>query len=495
MTLQFSLTTAAPETADTACILVGVYEQGVLTSAAARVDGATGGAITRQVESGDISGKAGSSTLLYAPTGIAAKRVLVVGLGTQKGFDAARYQKVAIEAARALGRLPVNEAVSYLAEVDVPGRDDAWRVRTAALAADHAAYRYTATFKPREKSAQPELAALAFAAGADAEAGLTQARGIAEGVRFARELANLPPNICTPAYIAAQAQAFADAHDKVDCRVLDHVEMEKLGFGSLLAVGRGSANKPKLIALQYHGGAEGVAPYAFVGKGITFDTGGISLKPGPGMEEMKFDMGGAAGVLGAFVAAVKMGVGHNLVCVVPSAENMPDGDSYRPGDVLTSLSGLTIEVLNTDAEGRLILCDALTWTARTFQPQAMVDAATLTGACVIALGKHASGLFSKHDDLAAELLAAGEHALDRAWRMPLWDDYQVQLDSGFADVANIGGKSAGAITAACFLSRFAEGQRWAHLDIAGTAWDEGRKGLATGRPVALLAQWLIDRGA
>ena len=495
MTLQFSLTTAAPETADTACILVGVYEQGVLTSAAARVDGATGGAIKRQVESGDISGKAGSSTLLYAPTGIAAKRVLVVGLGTQKGFDAARYQKVAIEAARALGRLPVNEAVSYLAEVDVPDRDAAWRVRTAALAADHAAYRYTATFKPREKSAQPELAALAFAAGADTEVGLTQARGIAEGVRFARELANLPPNICTPAYIAAQAQAFADAHDKVDCRVLDHVEMEKLGFGSLLAVGRGSANKPKLIALQYHGGAEGVAPYAFVGKGITFDTGGISLKPGPGMEEMKFDMGGAAGVLGAFVAAVKMGVGQNLVCVVPSAENMPDGDSYRPGDVLTSLSGLTIEVLNTDAEGRLILCDALTWTARTFQPQAMVDAATLTGACVIALGKHASGLFSKHDDLAAELLAAGEHALDRAWRMPLWDDYQVQLDSGFADVANIGGKSAGAITAACFLSRFAEGQRWAHLDIAGTAWDEGRKGLATGRPVALLAQWLIDRGA
>ena len=493
MTLQFSLTTAAPETADTACVLVGVYEQGVLTSAAARVDGAIDGAIKRQVESGDISGKAGSTTLLYAPTGIAAKRVLVVGLGTQKGFDAARYQKVAIEAARALGKLPLAAATWYLAEVDVPGRDAAWRVRTAALAADHAAYRYTATFKPREKSAQPELASLAFAAGAEAEAGLAQARGIAEGVRFARELANLPPNICTPAYIAEQAQAFADAHDKVDCRVLDHVEMEKLGFGSLLAVGRGSANKPKLIALQYHGGAAGAAPYAFVGKGITFDTGGISLKPGPGMEEMKFDMGGAAGVLGAFVAAVKMGVGHNLVCVVPSAENMPDGDSYRPGDVLTSLSGLTIEVLNTDAEGRLILCDALTWTARTFQPQAMIDAATLTGACVIALGKHASGLFSRHDDLATELLAAGEHALDRAWRMPLWDDYQVQLDSGFADVANIGGKSAGAITAACFLSRFAEGQRWAHLDIAGTAWDEGRKGLATGRPVALLAQWLLDR--
>ncbi|MBA2079321.1 leucyl aminopeptidase [Rhodanobacter sp. PCA2] len=493
MTLQFSLATAAPETAATACILLGVYEQGVLTSAAARVDGAIGGAIKRQVESGDITGKAGSTTLIYAPAGIAAKRVLVVGLGAQKGFDAARYQKVAIEAARALGKLPLTEAVSYLTGVEVPGRDAGWRVRTAALAADHVAYRYTATVKPRDKNAPPELATLAFAADIGAESGLAQARGIAEGVRFARELANLPPNLCTPAYIADQAEAFAEAHAQVSCTVLDHVEMEKQGFGSLLAVARGSANKPKLIALQYRGGAEGAAPYALIGKGITFDTGGISLKPGPGMEEMKFDMGGAAGMLGAFVAAVEMGLKLNLVCVVPAAENMPDGDSYRPGDVLTSLSGQTIEVLNTDAEGRLILCDALTYTVRTFQPQAMVDAATLTGACVIALGKHASGLFSKHDDLAAELLAAGEHTLDRAWRLPLWDDYQVQLDSGFADVANIGGKSAGAITAACFLARFVEGQRWAHLDIAGTAWDEGRKGSATGRPVALLAQWLLDR--
>jgi leucyl aminopeptidase len=316
---------------------------------------------------------------------------------------------------------------------------------------------------------------------------------IAAGVRFARELANLPPNICNPAYIAAQAQAFADTQGKVSCTVLDDVDMEKLGFGSLLAVARGSVNKPRLIALEYKGGNEGDKPYAFVGKGVTFDSGGISLKPGAGMEEMKFDMGGAAGVLGAFVAAVKMGLKLNLVCVVPSVENMPDGDSYRPSDVLTSLSGLTIEVLNTDAEGRLILCDALTYTAQTYQPQALIDAATLTGACVVALGKHATGLMSKHDDLAAELLAAGEETLDRAWRLPLWDDYQAQLDSGFADVANIGGKSAGAITAACFLSRFTDGQRWAHLDIAGTAWDEGRKGLATGRPVALLAQWLLDR--
>jgi leucyl aminopeptidase len=494
MTLQFSLATAAPETVDTACVVVGVYEGGVFSSAAAKVDSAAAGAIKRQVESGDITGKLGASTLLFAPAGVVARRVLVVGLGAQKSFDAARFQKISIDAARALGRLPIDSAASFLCEIEVPGRDADWSVRTAILAADYAAYRYTATFKPRDKSAQPELASLALAVTGDAQQGFAQAVAIAAGVRFARELANLPPNICNPAYIASQAQQFADASGAaVSCNVLDHVEMERLGFGSLLAVGRGSVNKPKLVVLQYKGGAEGEKPYALVGKGITFDTGGISLKPGPGMDEMKYDMGGAAGVLGSFVAAVKMGLKLNLVCVVPAAENMPDGDSYRPGDVLTSLSGLTIEVLNTDAEGRLVLCDALTYTAQTFQPQVIVDAATLTGACVVALGKHASGLLSKHDDLAAELLAAGEDTLDRAWRLPLWDDYQSQLDSGFADMANIGGKSAGAITAACFLSRFTEGQRWAHLDIAGTAWDEGRKGGATGRPVALLSQWLIGK--
>jgi len=493
MTLQFSLGAVAPESADSACVVVGVYEHGVLTSAAARVDAAASGAIKRQVESGDISGKPGQCTVIFAPAGIAARRVLVVGLGAQKGFDGARFRKACLEASQALAKLPVAEATCYLTETDVPGRDLAWRVRVAALAADHAAYRYTATFKPRDKSPQPTLAAITFAGDDSAADALAQARAIAEGVRFARDLANLPPNICNPAYIAERAQAFADAHEAVSCTVLDEVAMAQQGFGSLLAVARGSANKPRLIALEYKGGSEGDKPYALVGKGVTFDSGGISLKPGPGMEEMKFDMGGAAGVLGAFVAAVTMGVKLNLVCVVPSVENMPGGDSYRPSDVLTSLSGLTIEVLNTDAEGRLILCDALTWTARQYQPQAMVDAATLTGACVVALGKHASGLMSKHDDLAAELLAAGEETLDRAWRLPLWDDYQSQLDSGFADVANIGGKSAGAVTAGCFLSRFTEGQRWAHLDIAGTAWDEGRKGLATGRPVALLAQWLLDR--
>jgi leucyl aminopeptidase len=494
MTVQFSLGTTAPEALATPVAVVGVYENGVLTSAAARIDTAAGGAIKRLVEAGDINGKVGNLVTLLHPPGVAAARVLVVGLGAQKTFDAARYQRVTLEAARAIGRLPVAEAASWLTEVDVPGRDAAWKLRTAALATDHAAYRYTATVKPRDK-AQPELTAVTFAGPADAEAGLGQAGAIAQGVRFARELGNLPPNICNPNYIADQAKAFADSHEGVTFEALGRDDMEREGFGSLLAVARGSANEPRLVILQWNGGKDGERPYAFIGKGITFDTGGISIKPGPGMEEMKFDMGGAAGVLGAFVAAVEMKLPVNLVCVVPAVENMPDGNSYRPGDVLTSLAGITIEVLNTDAEGRLILCDALTYTGKRFDPHTMIDAATLTGACVVALGKHATGLMTKDEALSAELLSAGENTLDRAWRLPLWDDYQSQLESGFADVANIGGKYAGAITAGCFLARFTEGRRWAHLDIAGTAWEEGRKGMATGRPVPLLAQWLLDRVA
>jgi leucyl aminopeptidase len=280
----------------------------------------------------------------------------------------------------------------------------------------------------------------------------------------------------------------------VSCEVLEREDMQKLGMGSLLGVAQGSANPPKLVVLKWNGAGNGVKPYVLVGKGITFDTGGISLKPGAGMEEMKFDMCGAAGMLGTFVAAVELALPINLVCVVAAVENMPDGNAYRPSDVLTSMSGLTIEVLNTDAEGRLILCDALTYAQR-FDPAVIIDAATLTGACVVALGKHASGLMTKDDELAEQLLAAGNATHDRAWRLPLWDDYQSQLESGFADVANLGGKYAGAITAGCFLSRFTTGYRWAHLDVAGTAWDEGRKGLATGRPVPLLTQYLIDRSA
>jgi len=321
---------------------------------------------------------------------------------------------------------------------------------------------------------------------------LAQASVIAQGVLRARELGNLPPNICTPTYLAQECRAIAAKHKSCKSRVLGRKELESLGMGCLLGVSQGSAEPPKFIILTYQGAPKNSAPVVLVGKGITFDTGGISLKPGKGMDEMKYDMCGAASVIGAFAACAALKLKINLITIVPAVENMPDGKAYRPGDVLTSMSGQTVEVLNTDAEGRLILCDALTYAER-FKPQAVIDVATLTGACVVALGKHASGLMTHDDKLAGELLDAGNNIHDRAWRLPIWDDYQPQLDTPYADMANIGGPSAGAVTAGCFLSRFADAYPWAHLDIAGTAWDGGTKNGASGRPVGLLTQFLIDR--
>ena len=497
MTLKFSIAADAPEAAAVPSIVVGVYEDRSLTPSALRIDERSGGALTRLLESSDANGKAGSVAALFHLPNIVSPRVVLAGLGEQKKLDAAAYYRAVTESARALKSMPIDSALSFLTDVDVPGKDTAWKLRTAALAADAQAYRYTATFKPKEKPKTPSLESLAFVAAANDPKtlrALTEAAAIAKGVRFARELGNLPPNICNPAYVADQAKKIADEHPGVTLEVLDRDAMQKLGMGSLLGVSQGSANAPRLVVLRWNGGKDKEKPYALVGKGITFDSGGISLKPGFGMDEMKGDRCGGDGVLGTFVAAVELKLPLNIVCIVPAVENMPDGNAYRPSDILTSMSGLTIEVLNTDAEGRLILCDALTY-AQKFDPQVIIDAATLTGACVVALGKHASGLMTKDDALADELLKAGNETMDRAWRLPLWDDYQQQLESGFADVANIGGKYAGAITAACFLSRFVNGARWAHLDIAGTAWDEGRKGLATGRPVPMLTQYLIDRSA
>ncbi|MGB4858604.1 MAG: leucyl aminopeptidase [Dokdonella sp.] len=492
MTLLFNTTPDTPETNASAAVVVGIYEDSLLSPSAARLDERSGGVLKRLIESGDASGKLGNTALLLGLNDIASPRIVVVGLGDQKKFDSAGYHRSAHEAGKALKKLPIANATSYLTEIDVPGRDLAWKIQVAALAADHQSYRYTSTFKPKEASKLPMLETLSFASSGDTSKALSNAAAIASGVLFARELGNLPPNICNPAYVADKSREFASGHDGVECEVLETADMEKLGMGSLLAVARGSANPPKLVVLRWNGGKQGAKPYVLVGKGITFDSGGISLKPGPGMEEMKFDMCGAAGMLGTFVACVELKLAINLVCVVAAVENMPDGNAYRPSDVLTSMSGQTIEVLNTDAEGRLILCDALTY-AQKFDPEVIIDAATLTGACVVALGKHASGLFTNDEELAEQLLAAGSETHDRAWRMPLWDDYQSGLDSAFADIANLGGKYGGAITAGCFLSRFTTGYRWAHLDIAGTAWDEGRKGMATGRPVSLLTKYLMDR--
>ena len=493
MSLEFSLNQTPPASASVDCVVVGAFADGSLSAAAAALDTASGGRIKALIERGDVSGKTGKTALLHDLPNVSAPRVLVIGLGDAGKFGVPQYLKAVGDAARTLKNGAVTSALFTLAEVAVAGRDAAWNIRSAVIAADHAVYRYTATLGAKNKKRE-EKGLVRFEVSGDDAAALAQGIAIAAGVQFTRELGNLPPNICNPAYLASQAQDFAARSEGAECEVLDEVAMELLGMGSLLAVARGSANRPQLIVLKWNGGGD-AKPYVLVGKGITFDTGGVNLKTQGGIEEMKYDMCGAASVLGTFVAAVGMRLPINLVVIAAAVENAIDGNAYRPSDVITSMSGKTIEVGNTDAEGRLILCDALTYAQR-FEPAALVDVATLTGACVVALGKYATGVMTKKDDdLARELLAAGETAFDRAWQLPLWDEYQGMLDSAFADVYNIGGRWAGAITAGCFLSRFTEDQRWVHLDIAGVSNGDGKMGMATGRPVGLLSQWLLDRVA
>ena len=384
------------------------------------------------------------------------------------------------------------DAVCLLAETGLKGRDAAWKTAQAALALDHADYIYSATRKT-DPDAAPVTDKVAFPAGDGVEQALATAAGIAAGIRRCRLLGDLPPNICTPAYLAEVAEHLAAEVDGLEVEVMEEAEMEKHGMRSLLAVARGSANRPRLIRLRWRGGKADQAPAALVGKGVTFDTGGISIKPRDLMEQMKFDMCGAATALGVIESVARLKLPINVDAIVVAVENMPDGNAYRPGDVIETMSGKTVEVHNTDAEGRMILADALTWTAKESKPEVMVDIATLTGACVVALGHHASAVMTNDDDLAGELLGAGTESADRAWRLPLWNDYQQQIETPFADMKNVGGMPAGSITAGCFLSRFTEGQRWAHLDIAGSAWNWGKAESASGRPVGMLTQWLMTR--
>ena len=486
--LEFKPLTGRPKDVAASLVIVGVFEERMLTSAAAELDAASTGVLKRLMESGDVTGRVGTTSLLHQVGGLSAPRVLVVGLGEQRKFDAARFLRATREAHKALKGLPVETVASYLTEVEVPRQDMAWKLVQSALAADYSAYKYTATLKARPE--RVELREVQFSAGSYQGDALDRATAVAAGVALARELGNLPPNICNPAYLADQAIELARRHPEVQVQVLEREEMETLGMGALLAVSAGSDNAPKLVVMDYKG--SNGKPFVFVGKGITFDTGGIDIKPAAGMEEMKFDMCGAASVFGLMEAVARLKLPLHVIGITPAVENMPDGKSYRPSDVVKTMAGHQVEILNTDAEGRLILCDALTYALR-FEPHTLIDIATLTGACVVALGTVATGLMSRDDQLADELLAAGEISTDRAWRLPLWEDYQSQLETGFADFANIGGKYGGAITAGCFLGRFTEGQRWAHLDIAGTAWDAGRKGTATGRPVGMLVQWLLSQ--
>ncbi|MCB5190250.1 leucyl aminopeptidase [Methylobacillus arboreus] len=493
--MEFSIKSGNPEKQRKDCVVVGVFEARKLSAAAEALDRVSDGYLGNILRAGDLDGKPGSTLLLHSVPGVSAGRVLLVGLGKERELNERAYRQALRAAIKALGSLDVGDIATFLAEVPVKKRDVSWRVAQLVEVAEDSVYRFD-RFKSKPAHSKKGIAKLQVhvpqradvAAGED---GLKQGQALASGVSFAKDLGNLAPNYCTPTYLAEQAKALVKSHG-LQVEVLEQADLEKLGMGSFLGVTKGSVQPPKLIVLQHKKGRKNQKPVVLVGKGITFDTGGISLKPGADMDEMKYDMCGAASVLGTFKTIAELGLPLNVVGIIPTCENMPDGNATRPGDVLTSMSGQTIEVLNTDAEGRLILCDALTYAER-FEPQAVVDIATLTGACVIALGHHASGLFSNKDSLAEELLEAGNEAQDRAWHLPLWDDYQGQLDSNFADIANIGGRAGGSITAACFLSRFAKKYDWAHLDIAGTAWKSGKEKGATGRPVPLLTEFLKQR--
>lgn len=481
-----------PADAASQCAILPLFKGKSLSGTARQLDRAIGGVIKQALALEDFTG-AKNETLLLQGSG-KIKRVLLVGCGKEDDFDRESARKFCHTVAKQLDTGNASEATLHIAPLRLKKADYPWVLRYLARLVITSSYRYTETLsKPRPDTKLSRLVVNTEGAlpPGEARAALTAGKGVGVGVNEARNLANLPGNICTPSYLAKQARKLARGDARFSVQVLEEKRMRELGMGSLLSVSAGSVQPAKLIVVQYKGARASEQPYALVGKGITFDSGGISLKPGAKMDEMKFDMGGAASVMGTMRALKELQLPINVVAIIAAAENMPSGTATKPGDVVTSMSGKTIEILNTDAEGRLVLCDALTYAGR-FKPRAVIDIATLTGACVVALGSHASALYSKSDDLAEQLLAAGTESHDRAWRMPLWDDYQGQLKSNFADIANIGGPGGGSITAACFLSRFTEDYEWAHFDIAGSAWNSAPKG-ATGRPVALLTQYLVDR--
>jgi len=480
----------------TECAIVGLYTNGAFDAGAGEIDEGSGGLLGKLKKSGDISGKPGQASLIPAPAKVKCKRVLVVGLGKKSEFGVRQYRKALDAAFGALSSTGVTEAVSYLHRDKVADTDAYYLARYAAQTLGDRLYRFT-KMKSSSRDGGLKLKKLGFGVDskADGDAALAGARhgqAIVRGMDLARELGDLPANVCTPSYLSEESGRLAKQYRPLSVDVLEEKDMERLGMGALLSVTAGAEEPAKLIVMNYQGGADDEPPIVLVGKGITFDTGGISLKPAPAMDEMKYDMCGAAAVIGTMQSVAAMQLPINLMVLVPTCENMPSGRATRPGDIVKSMSGKTIEILNTDAEGRLILCDALTYAQR-YEPAALIDVATLTGACVIALGNHNSGLMANDDGLAEELLAAGRRADDTAWRLPMGEDYEKQLKSNFADFANVGGREGGAITAACFLSKFTRDATWAHLDIAGTAWRSGSRKGASGRPVPLLVDYLIER--
>ena len=493
--MEFGVKSGSPEKQRSACIVVGVFEPRRLSAVAEQLDRVSDGYLSSLLRRGDLEGKTGQMLLLHQVPGVLSERVLLVGCGKERDQDERQFKQIMQKSISTLNETGWMVAVCILTELHVKGRDAYWKVRQAVETAQNSLYTFD-QFKTNKAELRRPLRKLVFNVATRRELSIGEkaiAHGLAvsNGMKICRDVANMPPNICTPAYLASQARRLADSCQYITTKVIGEQQMAELGMNAYLAVAKGSSNEAMMSVMEYKGHPD-AKPIVLVGKGLTFDSGGISIKPAEGMDEMKYDMGGAASVLGTMTALAELKPPINVIGVLAGAENMPDGKAYRPGDILTSMSGQTIEVLNTDAEGRLVLCDVLTYVER-FEPESVVDIATLTGACVIALGSHASGLMSNHNPLAHELLNASELSGDKAWRLPLWDEYQEQIESPFADMVNTGGRPAGAITAGAFLSRFTKKYNWAHLDIAGTAWKSGKEKGSTGRPVPLLTQFLLNR--
>ena len=497
--MKYGTRAANPAKARTQCTIVGVYENGQLSPSAKVLDKASKGYLKKILKRDDISGKANQTLLLHDVPNISATRVLLVGLGNEKSMNSAKYAEIARTVIGKMKATSSRTNLCCLLEVNVPDRNIEWKTQKIIESFEAGLYSFTEMKgKPPVKKDSIESVDLLLADKSELETvlgAIAAGSALTAGISSAKTLGNLPGNICTPTYLANQAKQLAKDYSSITTKVIEEKEMEKLGMGAFMSVSRGSVQPGKLIVITHKGGNTKEAPHVLVGKGITFDTGGISLKPGAGMHEMIWDMCGAASVFGTMVAIAEQGLAMNVIGVVAAAENMPSGDASRPGDIVKTMSGQTVEILNTDAEGRLVLCDALTFIDQ-FNPKTVIDIATLTGACVVALGSHASAMYANDDGIAEDLTRAGEDSLDRVWRMPLWDEYQVQINSAFADMANIGGREAGSITAACFLARFTKKYRWAHLDVAGSAFKgSGPSKGSTGRPVSLLFEYLNNLAA
>jgi leucyl aminopeptidase len=497
--MKYGTRTGNAAKARTQCAIVGVYENGQLSPSARVLDKASKGYLRKILKRDDISGKTNQTLLLHDVPNVGATRVLLVGLGNEKTMNSAKYADIARTVIGKIKATSSRTNLCCLLEVDVPGRSIDWKTQRIVESFEAGLYSFTKMKgKPPVNTDSIESVDLLLDDKSKLEtvqSAIAVGSALTAGISSAKTLGNLPGNICTPTYLADQAKQLAKDYSSITTKVIEEKEIEKLGMGAFMSVTRGSVQPGKLIVITHKGGKAKEAPHVLVGKGITFDTGGISLKPGAAMHEMIWDMCGAASVFGTMVAIAEQGLAMNVVGVIAAAENMPSGDASRPGDIVKTMSGQTVEILNTDAEGRLVLCDALTYIDQ-FNPKTVIDVATLTGACIIALGSHASAMYANDDGVAADLTKAGEDSLDRVWRMPLWEDYQAQINSAFADMANIGGREAGSITAACFLARFTKKYRWAHLDVAGSAFKgSGPSKGSTGRPVSLLFEYLNNLAA